>query len=354
MKNLIGTLSLWLAAFALSGSGRLTQPAQQAHADLASTVYTIDPMRLGDEDSEAETSESEPAESIESTEAIESIESAESGKPCKVLIEKAEHGTIETDITEGEIGDIVTITAKHDLLYTVDFIAVNGVNLVEDENISRKYQFALAEGENVITARFKVDEELCGSLTEIVSQAGEKDWTNLFTFENVIVFIKWVFDGGVLFVMVKYFIRDKRLADKLEKAVKKTVDEKLPDATKAAVLAETKTLIEPMFSQFVQDSALARQLMCIMVKCMVLMQQNTPEAKVAILNEFEKLKGIVDVDSLNSVKAYIDESIANHAKAFNETLARLNAIAERHESDAAKESAKSEGKAEAVDDGTQI
>lgn len=65
MKNLIGTLSLWLAAFALSGSGRLTQPAQQAHVDLASTVYTIDPMRLGDEDSEAEASESEPAESIE-------------------------------------------------------------------------------------------------------------------------------------------------------------------------------------------------------------------------------------------------------------------------------------------------
>jgi len=297
------------------------------------------PMRLEDPiDSASEAiSEPEPA-----------VSSEEEQKPCKVTIEKAEHGTVKTDILEGEIGDIVTVTAKHDLLYTVDFVAVNGVSLIEDEDISGRYQFALAEGENVITARFVVDEELCGAMTEIVKEASEGDWESLFTVENLLTVIKWIMDGGILVAMVAYFIKDKKLATKIEKAVTEKVSKAVPDATKQAVLAETKTLIEPMFSQYIQDSALARQLMCIVVKCMVLMQQNTPEAKVAILNEFEKLKGIVDLDSIANVKKFIEETVEKQAKAYQDTIKRLNNIEARHQEAAAP------AEDEPKDNGTQI
>ena len=274
----------------------------------------------------------------------------EEEKPCKVVIEKSEHGSVEVDITEGKVGDIVTITAKHDMLYKIKGVYVNGTALIEDENTSGLFVFSLVEGENKITAEFVVDEELCGTLTDIISEATNKDWTNLFSMENVITLVKWLLDGGVLIAMVRYFVKDKRLADKLEEKVKETCEKIVPDNTKNAVIENTKTIIEPMFNQVVQDGALARQLMGIMVKCMVLMQQNTPEAKIAILDEFEKLKGIADLDSIANIKKYIEEAVSQHSKAYEETLARIKNISEHHQENINEIKESSEVK----DNGTQI
>lgn len=271
-------------------------------------------------------------------------------KPCKVVIEKSEHGSVEVDITEGKVGDIVTITAKHDMLYKIKGVYVNGTALIEDENTSGLFVFSLVEGENKITAEFVVDEELCGTLTDIISEATNKDWTNLFSMENVITLIKWLLDGGVLIAMVRYFVKDKRLADKLEEKVKETCEKIVPETTKNSVIENTKTIIEPMFNQVVQDGALARQLMGIMVKCMVLMQQNTPEAKIAILDEFEKLKGIADLDSIANIKKYIEEAVSQHSKAYEETLARIKTISEHHQENINESKESSEVK----DNGTQI
>lgn len=287
-------------------------------------------------------------------------------KPCQVVIEKTSNGTIETDITEGEIGDIVTVTAKHDLLYKVQSVSVNGVDLIESETTRGLYSFALVEGENKITAKFVVDEELCGDLTNIIQQATNEDWTNLFTIENVVTLVKWLLDGGILIAMVRYFIKDKKLSDKVEKKVTESCEKIIPESTKNAVVENTKYVIEPMFNEVVKDGALSRQLMAIMVKCMVLMQQNTPEAKIAILDEFEKLKGVVDLESIANIKRYIEETVANHSKAYEETLNRINKISEQHQENleeekgdevaapSEQEQIKEETNVPSKDDGTQI
>ena len=136
--------------------------------------------------------------------------------PCQVLIEATKHGSIITDITEGNVGDICTITAKHDLLYKVGAVSVNGVALIESETTSGEFSFALVEGENKITATFVIDEELCGDLTDIIREASEKDWDNLFTVDNVIVLVKWVLDGGILIAIIRYYVKDKRLEKRLK------------------------------------------------------------------------------------------------------------------------------------------
>ena len=135
--------------------------------------------------------------------------------PCQVVIGTTKHGSIKTDITEGNVGDICTITAKHDLLYKVGSVSVNGVALIESETTSGEFSFALAEGENKITATFVIDEELCGDLSDIIREATEQDWNNLFTVDNVIVLVKWVLDGGILIAMIRYYVKDKRLEKKL-------------------------------------------------------------------------------------------------------------------------------------------
>lgn len=276
-------------------------------------------------------------------------------KPCQVVIEKAEHGEITTDISEGEIGEIVTVTAKHDLLYKISNVSVNGTALVESEETSGLYSFALVEGENKITATFIIDEELCGELTTIVQEASDKDWTNLFTVENVVTIVKWLLDCGILIAVVRYFVKDKKLASKIEDKVTEVTQQIVPDATKQAVLENTKTIIEPMFNQVVQDGVAARQLMSTMVKCMVLMQQNTPESKVAILDEFEKIKGVADSDTIASVKKYIQDAVEAHDKAYQETLAKIESISKQHQENVdTTEKSENEVVEEEKDNGTQI
>lgn len=328
MKNILKFLFVSFGFIALSGCASSKAIETKAIEEPSPIVYRMENVKRANEGDE------EPA------------------KPCQVIISKAEHGSITTDITEGEIGEIVTVIAKHDLLYKIENVSVNGAALIESETTSGLYTFALVEGENTITAKFVIDEELCGDLTNIIQQASNKDWTNLFTIENVITLVKWLLDGGVLIAMVRYFIKDKRLADKVENKVKESCEKIIPEATKNAVVENTKYVIEPMFDQVVQDGALARQLMGIMVKCMVLMQQNTPEAKIAILDEFEKLKGIVDLDSIANIKKYIEEAVAQHDKAYEETLARINSIGERHQESI--EEPKEEPKSDPKDNGTQI
>lgn len=285
----------------------------------------------------------------------ETIEETETAKPCQVKFDKFEHGEISVSAEDGEIGDIVELKVKGDLLYKINSVKVNGTDLIESETESGTYSFALVEGDNLIEVEFVVDEELCGALTEIVKEATEKDWTNLFTVENVLTIIKWLFDGGILFAMIRYFIRDKKLADKVEKIVKDTLEGIIPDTTKNAVIANSKSAIEPIFKQILEDSTLVRQTMSIVVKSMILMQQGTPEAKIAILDEFEKLKGITDVSSIANVKKYIDNQIEAHDKAFRETLERLNNITEYHQENvAAEENLDTQPELPVADNGTQI
>lgn len=333
MKNIFKILLVSLGFIALAGFSSPKATQVLAEEEPAPTVLRIEnPRRLGE-------GEEEP-----------SGDTVEEVYECKVVLNVMLHGKVKVDKTEGHVGDIVTVTANPDLFYLVEFAEVNGSILVEDEETRGLYKFALVEGDNRITIKFAIDKELLGEMSTIYEQASNKDWTNLFTIENVITLIKWLLDGGILIAMVRYFIKDKRLADKVENKVKESCEKIIPEAAKNAVIENTKLVIEPMFNQVVQDGALARQLMGIMVKCMVLMQQNTPEAKIAILDEFEKLKGIVDLDSIANIKKYIEEAVANHTKAYEETLARINSIGEKHQ-EAIEEKVKEEPK---KDNGTQI
>lgn len=321
MKKAIKTLSLGVCAMALFGCSASVQPVEA----LEEPITMSHVLRLDDQEE----------------------------KPCFVTIDMPKHGSIETDIKDGEVGDVVTVTVKHDLLYKINKVTVNDTTLIESEETRGLFSFALKEGENKIAADITVDEELCGSLATIIQQATNKDWTNLFSVENVITIVKWVLDGGILIAIIRYYVKDKRLATKLEKAVKETTERIVPEVTKQSVLENTKALIEPMFNQAVQDGAAARQLMSIMVKCMVLMQQNTPEAKIAILDEFDKLKGIADPDAIANVKKYIEDAVASHAKAYEETLAKIEEISEKHKTD--EEPREKEPKEEKSEyDGTQI
>ena len=248
---------------------------------------------------------------------------------CSVVLDKYEHGKISVDKEQGHIGDIVTITAKHDLCYLVESVSVNGTSLVEDEEISGKYFFALVEGENKISAKFVIDKELLGEMSTIVEQASNKDWTNLFSVENVVRIVTFLLNGGLLLAMVRYFIKDKRIAKNVETSVKESMAKVVPETTKQVIIENTKEVIEPIF---VKTSAYQEEIirvLAVLIKCIALMQEDTPDAKRAVLSELANLN-VGDRKVIDDAKSFLEQYFADKMNELNSVLAGLDTIIDRN------------------------
>lgn len=313
MKKNLKLLVCGLGLFALGGIG------------LGLTVAnTIEPNVVYAEDEEP----AEPTEPTDPTDP-EPEEPEVVEYPCHVVIVSAKHGSVTTDIVEGNVGDICTITAKHDLLYKIESCVANNVILEEDADISGKFTFALIEGENTISVKFVVDEELCGALTKIVEEAADKDWTRLFTVENAITIVKWLLDGGILIALIRYYVKDKRLEKKLEEKVQTTINGIIPETTKNTVLKTVEEVITPMFVETKADYIQLMGAMNVFAKCMALAQEGTVDSKRAILDELSGLK-IGDLETLGEVRKSIEEMVERQTKAYEETLAAIKALGEKN------------------------
>lgn len=241
---------------------------------------------------------------------------------CSVIIAECKNGSIEVDKLEGHIGDIVTINAKHDVFYLIECVKANGTDLVEDEEIAGKYTFALVEGENKIEAKFVIDQELLGEMAIIMDQAKNKDWTNLFSVENIIRVISLLLSSSVLVAIVRYFVKDKKLEAKLEKGVVDTVSKVIPEATKEIVLKTIQDFITPVFSELKLDNQEMRNALTSFSRCIALSQENTPEARAAIIQELSSLN-LSDQASIQLVKQQLDDFIAKQNENFLNILAKM-------------------------------
>lgn len=319
------------------------------------------PTMLLAEGEEPETSEPAPESSEEP---ITSEEPAEDPAPveevfeCSVVLGTYEHGKISVSITEGHVGDIVELNAKHDLFYLVEWVKVNDTNLTEDEDISGLYKFALVEGENKITAKFVVDTELLGEMSIIYDQAMNKDWTNLFSLENVVRIVSFLLSGGLLLAMVRYFIKDKRIAKNVEESVKSVCNRIVPETTKQVVLAQTEETLKPIFAKTAAYQEDIIRVLGILVKCIALMQEDTPDARRAILAELANLN-IGDMKVIEDARKFIDQYFATKMAELEGTLSKLDEVIEKNKELANKTAGITNEPIEEievapVDDGTQI
>lgn len=279
---------------------------------------------------------------------------------CSVKIEAAEHGKVVADIKEGHVGDIVTLDVTPSVCYLIESVSVNDVVLVESEETKGLFSFQLVAGENVVRSSFVVDEELLGTFSTMYQQATEKDWTNLFSVENVIVLVKWVLDGGILLVMIRYFIRDKKLSVKVEKSVKDTITNIIPDVTKQTVVATVEATVQPIVTNLQSQMFQITDAMNVFSKVMALSQENTPQARAAILDVLSSLR-LSDTATIDDVRKYINDAMESYKKTYLEVLKGIEDIkkdkAEFIQKEPAKvEEVKSEPAPVVMDkiDGTQI
>lgn len=242
--------------------------------------------------------------------------------PCKVVISDVSYGDILTDLTEGNVGDIVTIYAKPYVLCSIEYVKVNGVDLIADE--SGNYSFSLVEGENVITAVFKIDQEQVSKIATLFESAKAGNWQDIFNMENLFTVIGWtittLLSSGFFVTLLKYKKIKTTTADNTTEIAKAAIDDNLSQA----VTTFLKTTLGPTFDTISAKLSSTEEVCKVLARCFVLSQENTPESRLAIIQELTKLQ-----TTNENLTAQVKEIINNEIKK-NEELknAKVKAIEE--------------------------
>lgn len=228
---------------------------------------------------------------------------------CVVKVNEVEHGDVIVTTLEGNPGDIITITADPDVLYVLDAVYANGNQILKNEE--GLYQFALVEGENTVGAKFVLNNEALETVMEMVEKTKDEGFDSLFTVKNLVILISALISlltGTSLLIVVAKF-----------KALKELTTKEVTAANQGAYNQTLTNINNNMIETNTAVNTLAR--------CMVLAQEGTPEAKLAIIDEITKLSETKD-KLADEVKDAINQGIAELKEAQN---AKIKAIQELEE-----------------------
>lgn len=240
-----------------------------------------------------------------------------------VTVSAQKGGEILVDLTEGHVGDKVTAHVSPYALYKIETVTVNGVNLTANED--GNYEFLLVEGENIITATFVVDNEELTSIANLLADAKDGEWDEIFTMSNLIQAIYWllttIFTSGFFITLLK----TKKIKAETTKEIKTSVEAILSSKLGDSINTFLKTTIVPLFEQYNIKINYTEETCKVLARCFALAQENTPEARLAIINELTKFKN-TEQDLNEEVKKIINEEIErnNAEKAqLNKTIEEL-------------------------------
>lgn len=243
-------------------------------------------------------------------------------KMGEVLINKTKGGDVVLDIYEGEVGTVVTAMVKPNLFYIVESVTLNGVNLTAQEDGT--YQFELAEGQNTLFASFVVDNEEMENLAIALTDVKDNGIKSILTVENLIIFFNWLLTLLMGAGFFKTLIKSKRIKSKTAKEVYDAAVEACTIAGGKEIQAFFKNNLTPLLENYDKKLEVTNDIMKTMVRCMLLEQENTPEARLAIIKELTELK-TNEEELAKEVKAIIDNEVK---KIEEQNQKRDEAIAE--------------------------
>ena len=284
--------------------------------------------------SEPETSEIVAPEVSEEPEVEPTPEEPEIVYPCSVVVEKTIGGEILVDITEGNVGDAVTVHASAYVLYSLKSVKVNGVEL--SANAEGNYTFTLAEGENKLVVEFAVDDEQMATFAELFAQAKDGEWSEIFSVENILTFISWIITTLLSSGFFLTLIKNKKIRSKTAEEISVSVENKVEKASANAIMTFLKDTLEPVTSKMSNGLNDMEETMKILVRCFVLSQENTPESRLAIIKELSNLK-TASQELSEQVKSLIDEEILKRAKIEQEKVKSIKDLKEANDAIEIKE-----------------
>lgn len=207
--------------------------------------------------------------------------------PCSVSLSYIENGTITFSKTEGEVGEIIEVYNTPDLLYDLIEIKVNGVVLTPDEY--GVYSFVLVEGENVVSARFEVSNEKLEQVAKLLDQIKEGNWEEIFTVSNLMQLISWVITTCCASGFFITLYKSKKYKQLTPQEIAKQVDEKINSVLDNKLSSFLENTFGPFNANMLDKFSSMENSTKTMVRCFILMQENTPESRLAILKELNSL-----------------------------------------------------------------
>lgn len=246
--------------------------------------------------------------------------------PCKVVETIGTGGDVLFDKTEGNVGDIVTALVKANFLYSVNTVTINGkaVEIAKDG----KYEFALVDGENTFTVDFVVNNEQLQEVVGLIEQAKENGIASLFTVNNLLTVITWVvmglFSSGFFLTLIKNKKLKASTINQVQTAVTSSVNTEVAKAINE-FLEKTFKIVLNTITEKVDGTNECMKVIC---RCLVLAQNDTPENKLAIINELTNLN-VDDEELTNKIRGIVKEE---QAKQQAKIVARDKAIEELKQS----------------------
>lgn len=205
-----------------------------------------------------------------------------------VVITATEHGEVLADIEEGKVGDKVTLYVKGDFLYSVVSVKVNETDLVANEK--GNYEFLLVEGENVVTATFKVDNAQVEEITKIIDSIKENGIESFLTVDNLLTLIYFlisaIFSSGFFVSLLK----SKKLKNETIEDVSRETKKVLEKCTKEEIVAFLKNTIQPTVEKMLDKIDETNKISTTLCECFILAQEDTPEARLAIVEKLTNLQ----------------------------------------------------------------
>ena len=271
---------------------------------------------------------------ISSSDGTEGSETGETGKgeesdeyACKVVLQPCQYGDMLADKEGGNVGDVVTLIAKPYSLFGVESVTVNGVALTQNED--GNYNFTLVEGENVVVATFKVNQEEISYILGLIEKAKDGNWEDIFSLKNLFTIISWVISlftaGGLCITLLK----KQKIKAKTAEEISAAVEEVTKGETSKAVNAFMEKILGPSFDMFGEKLKEINEMCASMARCMVLAQENTPEARLAIIQELSKTNEKAQ-DLAEEVKKIVHDEMSATEKEKQEKIDTLKDLEEKN------------------------
>ena len=245
--------------------------------------------------------------------------------PCNVVINVSNinYGDALADIEGGEVGQVVTLRVAPNILCKVVSVSANGVQLVKNE--TGNYTFALVEGDNTIYVEFAVDNEQLTYLADQIGNIKNGNWEDIFSVNNLLNFISWaitiLLSSGFFVTLIKSKKIKSKTASEIAEAVKL--------ANETSIVQTVNKVLEKVLGDsyytYLEKTDSIDETMKVLTRCFVLSQENTPEARLAIIQELTNLKSNQN-ELTEKVKALINTEIKKNNAENEEKLKAIQAL----------------------------
>ena len=241
----------------------------------------------------------------------------------KVVIGECLYGAATVSPEEGQVGDIITIYPSAQVFCSLKAVKVNGTIITKNDK--GEYQFVLAEGENIVTVECEVSQEDMKVLADLINNAKKGNWEEIFSINNIFNIVSWaisLFMGSGFLIAL---LRNKKIKALTASDISSKMESVVPE-TVAKVVMDTFQPILDKVNNAIKDVNLSCDSL---VRCMMLMQENTPESRIAITKELGAL-GRSTTDIEKQVRSIIDEEIAKLETAKEEKKQALASLEQKN------------------------